>query len=155
MTVSLNNIVSSFFLLTLINSASLIHDVYPKQLGKYIHDNVIAQHLFLLFLIYFSIEVIDDDDNITIENFYNALILYVFYLFFTKSNLFFSVLILILLSTIFILVKVKEDGKNIDNADVILTYVMLGILFVSFVYYLNKQIKDKKEKFSLYKFIFF
>ena len=157
MVVSSDNIIKSFFLFTLVNITSITNELYPKQLFKFIKNNVWVQHLFTLFLIFFSIELISEKNEASLNNFYNALITYVGYILFSKSTLFFSILILFLLSILFIIIQIKDTEDNSQGwqlAEQIIGYFTLAILLLSFVLYMYKQETEKGEKFTLYNFFF-
>lgn len=158
MLISPNNIVQSFFLLTLVRSGERLEELYPRQLLKFIQNNVWVQYLFLLFLIFFSLELIEQDNELEIENLYNSLVIFTGYIMFSKSSLFYSLLILFCLAVLFIILKLKEnypDSGSLDTLELIFGYLSLVILIVSFLNFIIIKKIEKGDKFNYYNLIFY
>jgi hypothetical protein len=138
-----------------------IKNIFPPQLTKLLSNNLLFHHLSILFFVYFSIELNDRENNSPLYNFINALIAYLFLILFLKSTLIFSVIIILILISIYFISKEIQyktlNGENtnyFENVNNILSYIGIGVLVLSNIYYLYKQIKDKGDKFSIYKYIF-
>jgi hypothetical protein len=161
MEIDKNNITSSFFLFLLIYLHTYIENVFPCQLHKFLKDNLVMNHLLIFFLIYFSIELTEiNQQHNFLTSLFNTFLVYVFYIFFVKSTLVFSLIIILILIVIFILVKEQKfledqnkDIGNLENIINILFYILIGILVLSTAVYFNKQMLEHK-KFSLFKFVF-
>ena len=160
MSLDKKNLLDSFFLLILIMFSNYLYEIFPRGLDKLFKNNILIKHFLVFFLIFFTLELVDNNNVSPLENFYTSIIVYVFYILFTKSNVYFSLIIILLLATNFILIKEKEylknkgdDYKYLDESINILFYIVLVILFISSIVYLNKQLKEQKN-FTIYKFIF-
>lgn len=103
-----------------------------------------------------------DDNNLSspAEKFYESALIYVFYLFFSKSTLWYSVTVICLLTANYIIIsqqkylEVKgENYQQLDTTIEIISWVILGVMIVSFLVYLQKQLKEHSD-FSIIKFIF-
>lgn len=157
----IKQLISSFFIIILLMFSNYLYELFPKQLGKLLTKNILIKHVALLFLIFFSIELADEEFNISpFQKLYHSLIIYVFYIFFNKSTLYFSILILLLLATNYIIIKQQTFLKNngdeyeyLDKPIEIINWVIFAVMVVSFMLYFNKQLIEN-EKFSIYEFIF-
>ena len=102
------------------------------------------------------------DDNHLISPFqklYESAIIYVFYLFFSKSTLYFSIILIMLLAADYITISQQkyleakgEDSGYLNLPIYILAWIILGVMVISFGVYLKKQIKEH-ENFRVKKFI--
>jgi len=157
----IKDLINTFFFLILIMLNNYLYELFPRQLNNYLTDSIIVKHLLIIFLIYFSLQLVDQvSEKSPFEKFYESLIVYVFYIFFNKSTLYPSILIITLLATNYVMFQQQEylryKGQNHDHLNQpieIINWTVLGIVIVSSLLYLNKQITEKKE-FSITKFIF-
>jgi hypothetical protein len=155
------DLINTFFFLILIMFSNYLYELFPRQLNNFLVNSVIIKHLLIIFLVFFSLELNDRSNSKSpFQKFYESLIVYVFYLFFNKSTLFPSILIITLLASSYIMIKQQEylkykgEGyKHLDQAIDIVNWVVLGVMIVSFLLYFNKQLVEQKE-FSIGKFIF-
>lgn len=161
MIVNINNIVSNFYLFILIAFSNYINKIFPAQLFKYIQNNVWFQYLIIFFIIFFSLELINDIKKSPLENFINSIFISFFYFLFVKSILYFSLIIITLFSIIYILEKQKDylQSNNmyngyLDQPITVLFYIAVTITFISSFLYLHKQKIDHSKDFSFYKFLF-
>lgn len=160
MSLSYDTLITGFFFTILIMFSEYIRTFFPRQLYKLLINNDLSKHFLLIVLIYFTVEIADNENISPLESFYTSLIIYLFYLFFTKSTLFFSLIIITLLMVNFIIIKQKsyfknkgENHQNLEKTAEILFYITVAISVISSFFYLNKQLREQKN-FSFYKFIF-
>jgi hypothetical protein len=158
---NITELINTLFLLILVMFGNYLYEIFPRQLNNFLSKSIYSKHILVFFLIFFSSELIHDVENKSpFESFYIALILYVFYIFFNKTNLYQSILILILLITNFTIIRqqnyLKHKNKDYlylnEYIDVV-SYIILGVMIISFLTYLNKQLTEQ-EKFSFFKFWF-
>lgn len=158
---NMTELINTLFLLILIMFSNYLYELFPRQLNNFLSNSIYSKHILVFFLIFFSSEFIGDSANISpLESFYMSLILYLFYIFFNKTNLYQSMLILILLITNFTIVRqqnyLKHNNKDylyLDEYINVVSYITLGVMIISFLIYLNKQLTEQ-EKFSFFKFWF-
>jgi hypothetical protein len=158
MGILVDNIVNGIFLFILIGFSNYIYDIIPNHLEDYIKKNVWFQQLIIFFLINFSVELVDNSYQSPLNNFYNALVIYGFYLLFSRCHVFSSILILLLLAALFILTSEKvflqENGKDIKHLTQpieIISYLTAGIVMLSTVIAVGTELK-KNKNFNLYKY---
>ena len=156
----IKRLIGGFFWTILFMLGNYLIEFFPPQLHKLLKSNMIVEHIVLFFLIYFIMEMRDDNHLISpFQKLYEAAIIYVFYLFFSKSTIVYSIIIILLLSVNFIIISqqkyLEDKGENfqyLNNTIDIISWVILGVMIISFLVYLRKQLREHKN-FSVKKFI--
>lgn len=138
MTIRIDNIVDGIFLFILIGFSNYIYRIIPNQLEKFIFSHIFAQHLLILLLINFSVELVDNTNQSPLDNFFNSLVIYGFYIVFSKCGTWVSIILTLLLAVMFYLTsertyKGDPDGYLEDEIRII-AYVSCGILGVSAIW---------------------
>ena len=134
----------------------------PPQLLKFLKKDLLIRQVFLLFLVFISIQLTKGDGDILIQDkAISSLFLYIFILIFPKQTLEFSLVEMFLLLALYgIYYTLKtytlEDKK--EN-DLYLSLYSIGGVFcllivIGNIVYYNKQREDKGERFSYIKFFF-
>lgn len=157
----LKELINTLFLLILLMFSNYLYELFPKQLNNFFTKSILAKHVLIIFLIFFSFELINaTEDSAPLEKFYMSLILYVFYIFFNKTNLYQSILIIALLIVNYIIINqqnylqnINQEYLHLDKYINILGYITLGVMLISFLTYFYKQLVEQ-EKFSIFKFWF-
>jgi hypothetical protein len=171
-----SNFNKSIFLLILTISGNFIGDTFGCQSQYIIKKNIFAKHLMLLFIIYFTITYIGNED---IEpdpyNFMkSALIIWFTYVIFTKQNITFTTISgLLMMITYFLDGYVKyydKKSKNIESKEIITNfneekkekfikyrnytfYSTLVSVGVGFLLYFKEKKDEYKNNFSYITFI--
>ena len=160
MTIEVNNIVSGIFLFILIGFGNYIYNIIPNNLEKIIVKNLWLQHLIILFLINFSVNLVDNTNQSPLDNFYNSLVVYLFYMLFSKSHNYVSIIILLILAAMYILVSQREylrennlSSNHIEKTIDILSYLSIGLLVISNFYIIYIQMLNNPN-FNIFKFYF-
>ena len=160
------NLMKGLFLLILAISANFVGNLLGCKTQKLLTENILAKHIVLLFLIYFTVDLTSEEVIHPLENFKYTLLLWIFYILFTRMNMVFTMIIFILLLTMYVLNNYKDyllslnDDKNkemiemIDQIFKILPMVILIILLIGFIMYFMKQRKEHKKNFNVLTFIF-
>lgn len=112
------------------------------------------QHLLVFFLIFFSVDLVNNTDQSPLNSLYNSLLIYVFYILFSKCDGRVSILLVLFLATIFVLQKERaygidsrgKDSNYLEQPIDILFYIMFGVLILSTTLTLREQLKIKSPR---------
>ena len=139
---------------------------------------MLVKHIVFFMLIYFTINVYNEDTIHPKQLFSSSLIIYLLFLLFTKQSLIFGIFIIILLCIEYIIYnyisfyknklekngttdKSKQENKNINDLidllkklSVIILYIILVLLIIGSISYYIKQKNSYKNNFDIIKFIF-
>lgn len=162
MLLRIENYLVGLFLLLLTISGNFIAETLGCSTRKFLTESQIAKQIILLFLIYFSINLNSKNDK---ENPFNkiksAFFVWIFFIIFEKMNIYFTGLVFLILTIIYILnnykkhyqeVK-KDDEKTIKNLNKYiekLEILMILLVIIGFITYYFKQRKDQKNFNYLY-----
>jgi hypothetical protein len=160
------NIISGLSFLFVINILTDVkEDFTPNQFTLFVRDNDIVRNFTYIIIIFITIQFFNFkiSESSVMSRVYSTFIIYFFIILFSKQTLYFSILeFLIFLGLYGIYYYISEIESNNDFNDdkfddfFLSIYILLGSLFlISFVgayIYYKKQIKDKKGRFSYYKF---
>ena len=172
------SLVKALFFLILAICGNFLAETLSCQTQK-MFKHMYAKHVILFFLIYFTINIVENKDEVPADpakQLRDAGILYIAFHLFTKMDFYFSFAIFIMLCAIYILgnyrslydyrkEQLKKDPKMKElvwdytkKNNVIQKYQMWlyygsigGILLGSFIYFLRKK-KEYGSRFSLYTF---
>jgi hypothetical protein len=160
---NIDNQIKGLFLLILAVSGEFISETLGCKTQKLLRDNMIIKNIFIIFVLFFAISYTETEVINPLVNFKKSLIIWVFYVLFTRMTLSFTLIAFLILFIIYLIglyeVYYTKNKINKDKLEImkkvkpILINLLMGILIVGFVFYLNKQYREKKN-FSLNKFIF-
>jgi len=160
---NIDNQIKGLFLLILAVSGEFISETLGCKTQKLLRDNMIIKNIFIIFVLFFAISYTETELINPLVNFKKSLIIWVFYVLFTRMTLSFTLIAFLILFIIYLIglyeVYYTKNKINKDKLEImkkvkpILINLLMGILIVGFVFYLNKQYREKKN-FSLNKFIF-
>lgn len=163
----------SMFILVLIITGVYLIDVFPCRVRKFIQSNIYLKHFIGLLTMIFLVVITDiisinkSIGPIIIKSF----ILYIIFIFYTKTEIHFFIITLILLAIIYILVLHKNNinKKNINNIEQkkidieinriiiinnILFIIVFFFIFLGFLIYMGKKKYQYKDKFNYITFLF-
>ena len=152
----------SLFLLFLVVCGNYIGELLGCQTQKLLSENMYMKHIVLLCLIFFTINLVDDQKRHPIEVFKNTLLLWFFYLVITKMNIQFTIVVLFLLFSLYVFDEYQsyldESNEEYNKEDyeqnkIYLQYLIIGIALVGFLMYFMKQKRDHSKNFDPIKFI--
>jgi hypothetical protein len=152
------------FILILIISANTLLPLFPCKFQSLLRDNMLMKHLFAFITMIFFVVLsapIDDKKNI----FFKAMLLYVFFVFVTKTNYIFFIIILILLAFSYLTILHKNDKKQNENKtdneliiydnSLFILYILIIILtFIGLFIYMGEKKIEYKNKFKYFTFFF-
>ena len=138
MTVTPDNIVDGIFLFILVGFSNYIYRIIPNQLEDFIFSYVFTQHILMLLLINFSVELVDNLNQSPLDNFYNSFIIYLFYIIFAKCGTWVSVILLLILTTLFFMTNERSyrgyPEKYLEKEIEIISYIACGLLGLSSIW---------------------
>ena len=158
------NYLAGLFLLLLTVSGNFIAETLGCSTRKLLSENQLLKQAILLFLIYFTINLTrDDNKEDPLNKIKSALFVWIFFIIFTKMNIYFTGLVFFLLTIIYILNNYKKHYENIkesrENKELIkklekymkiLEILMILFLIIGFITYFLKQKKEQKQFNYLY-----
>jgi hypothetical protein len=168
-------IIDGLFLLLLAVSGNFIAETFGCQTQELLSESIMAKQIMTFFIIFFTISYSNSDTENPTTKLIKSSIVYIFFLLFTKMNIFPTVVVLFLLMGLYIsnnykkffistFNNKKKSNKNlvshqdkIKNITKIQKILIIGVVIVIsmgfFNYYKEKQI-EYKNSFEFRKFIF-
>jgi len=157
------NIIKSLLLLILAIFGNFLTPILSCSTQQHLLNNMFIKHFILICVIYFTLSFSDDDVANPIIHMKNTAYIYIYFLLFTRQNIIFISLSLLLLLLIHILDDYIAYYKsiNIDNSKIKLIetfrkniFLTLSIIMIiGCGIYLSEQYLQYKTKFNLQKFI--
>jgi hypothetical protein len=160
---NVNGLIKSIFLLLLALSGGYVAQTLGCKTQKLLTENMYVKHIVIIMLVYFTSSVFSEDKNPN-ENIKTSILIYLFYLLFTKMNIYFTISVFILLGINYILstyVKYYEK-QEIEEARIDLfkdyqkklTIGAAVLVITGFTLYANEKYKEYGKGFSLKTFMF-
>jgi hypothetical protein len=153
--------IRAVLLLFIIISGSFLENTLNCNIQKALTDIPMLRHLFLLLIIFFTIDFTSKNESEPFDTLKKSFVIYIFYIMLTKQNFSTLIIILILLVTVYILYlkinyenKIGTDTTSYQKTMDTLSYVIGGITIVGFGLYLNRQYTEHSDNFEISKFIF-
>lgn len=156
-------IVNALFLLFLAVVGNFMAETLSCQTQKFM-TNLWAKHFVLIFIIYFTIEFTKGDQiSNPLNDFLNAIYVWILYHFFTHMDLLPTIIVILLLMSIYVISnyrkyfeKVQKDeklDKKLENIQVNMFYIAICVIFVGFLIYYVEKKKEFKSHFSFIRFL--
>ena len=165
---AMESIIKALLLLVLSISGNFLAETLGCQ-SQTLLDNMLAKHLLILFMIYFTIDFTDKEHVNPFINLAKAFVVWIIFHFFTHMDIIPTVISICLVMILFFISNYrhylsknnKEENQNNNNLDnnlkIIQQAIAIGslclILVSSGIYYLEKKTEYNKH-FSVWKFIF-
>ena len=155
------NYTTGLFLLVLSVSGNFIAETLSCRTRSLLTHSMVAKNILILFLIYFTIDFTADEIINPITQIRNAFYIWIFFLMFTKMNIYFTVIAFLLLTILYTLKKYKAYHKKqkqkqlylqTDQISKLVEGTMLLTVIIGFIQYFIVQKKDHKN-FSYLKFL--
>jgi len=163
----LSRSIKGIFLLIIAMCGNFVAETLGCQTRRLLTENQLIKHCIIFFTIFFSIDFASGFSSIPdspVENIGLTLIIYVFFVLFTRMDLVFTGIVFILLTIIYFInsyityLKAIKDISPTVNILEQLEYVLMSLLgpvvIIGFIYYLLRQRKDHAKNWSSIKFIF-
>ena len=165
------NLTTGSIILNLAIGGNFMAQTLSCKTQKILRENMLIKQLFIIMMIYFTIDFTTEDDVNPLQLFYRSIGVWIYFLLFTKLPTYITLLVLILLLSLFIIKKyeeyyiILEKHKKISIKTEVekinklgrfkkyLFYIIMGLTVMGNILYLIKQKRDHKN-FSLFKFYF-
>ena len=138
---------------------------------KKLFSNPYFRHFTAIISIFLLFVIIEKSKEGAYQIWKNTIILYIFYVLFTKSKFYFSIPVLILvlidqtINSENLFLKEKSLTKDAENNYILIIskyntyrsyihYIILFLIISGFIHYYFRQKNKFKDKFSIFKFIF-
>jgi|TARA_R110001599_G_scaffold163040_1_gene352441 Ca2+/Na+ antiporter len=173
------SIITGVFLLFLAISGNFLAETLGCQTQKLLTNSIAAKQIMIFFIIFFTL----DFSNLNIEKpstkFFKTILVYVFYLLFTKMDRTPTLIVFILLITTYVTnsykkyYKAKFEIKTTDSIELhktklkhkktsdqlllleaLLLFIIMIVILVGFFKYYMEHKKEYKKDFNLFKFVF-
>lgn len=155
------NYTAGLFLLILSVSGNYIAETLSCRTRSIFTHSMLAKHIMIMFLIYFTINFTSSEVVHPLTQMESAFFIWIFFLMFTKMNIYFTVAAFLLLTILYTLknfskfYKLKNEEQlylKTDYMSKIVEATMIITVILGFIIYFKKQHKDHKN-FDYFKFI--
>ena len=162
--IELKEAIAGIFLLVLAVSGNFIAETMGCKTQKLLTENMYAKHIITFLLVYFAMDFTTQEVVSPLYNLKIASAVYILFILFTKMNLTFTVIVFILLATIYYInnyidyyEKTNKDHPDLEKFRTIarsLFYISIILIIIGFAIYFNKQRTDYAKNWSTSKFLF-
>ena len=152
---------SGLLLLILSVAGNFIAETLGCETQRLLTRSMMAKQVLILFLIYFTINFTTSDEVEPVQQIKNSLYVWVFFLMFTKMNVYFTIATFLLLSILYGIGNFQsyyrqnnqpDKDEEFEKISLLLEKIMLVTVFAGLLYYLIRQTREHK-KFSILKFL--
>jgi len=159
-------LIKGFFFLILAICGNFFAPILNCNLQYLLTHNVYIKHILVIVIIYFTLTSFTETIISPIDHMFNAFIIWVFFIAFSKTGLYFSKAIMILIAALlickdyisyyesFALIKYEDIISNLNNIFKYGTYMISITTIVGFIIYFKKQYRDHYKDFSIIIFLF-
>ena len=159
-----DSIIKGIFLLILAISGNFIGETLGCKTQKLLKENMFAKQFAVYLIIYFVLGFTNDSNEHPVTIAFNALVIWILFILFTKMSLFFTILVFLLITVRYIMIitiqhyNEKSNSENlvnlIKNFSSYVDYSIIGFILIGFILYFRKQYIEYYKEWSTYKFIF-
>jgi hypothetical protein len=156
------------FLITLGVCGNFVAETLGCKTQKLLSENMFAKQAVILLIIYFAIDFTSSDEPVhPITNMKMSLLIWVFYLIFTKMSINFTIILFIVLAILYMISTFVSYYNSIENNDQYqpfikafdsnIQYALYGFcafVLVGFGFYFKKQYSDHYKHWSTVAFMF-
>jgi len=156
------NYTAGLFLLILSVSGNYIAETLSCRTRYILAHNMLAKQILILFMIYFTINFTSDIAIHPVTQMQNAFYVWIFFLMFSKMNIYFTITAFLLLASLYALKNYKTYWKQekkdklyhyTDEVSKMVEATMLITVILGFIIYFIKQHREHAKKFDYLKFI--
>jgi hypothetical protein len=161
----LTDVLDGVFILLLGLIGNWCGELFNCNLRRLFSTNMLAKHILLLFIIFFSVNYSNKTVEHPVDTFKKSILIYTIFIMFTKTNRLYAVLNISIISIIYTLELLnkfyiendeKKNANIIDGIEIcnyLLFRLVALLLVIGFItYFLNK--KREKKNFSYITFFF-
>ena len=157
------NYITAVFLLILAVCGNFVAETLGCQMQRLLTNNMYAKHLIIISLIYFTINFTGDKAENPIEHLKKTMIIYVLFIIYSKTNIYFSsigFLLLIVNYTLHTYITYYETIKDTEHLEELNKYknitmhTFIIVTLMGFTQYAIYQYSERREKFNPITFLF-
>tara|TARA_B100000073_G_C23531927_1_gene492338 strand:- start:187 stop:714 length:528 start_codon:yes stop_codon:yes gene_type:complete len=162
--INLDDIIKGVFLVILAICGNFTAQLLGCQTQKLLETNMFSKYFIAYLILFFTIDFVSDKKKDIFNTGREALYIWILFIMFSRMNLFFTIIVFILLIITYLinmqinyLKENKPNDKNIKYLNNIHKQIYIVICFtilLGFTMYFIKQRKDHKKNWSTTKFIF-
>ena len=144
----------SLFLILIIICGNYFGELLPCRIQKKLKTSMVAKYIFLFLTLFFFV-LYSTEDSI-FKNFYQTIVIFIFFIFLSKNTYTFFLLNCILLFIIYILYLEEnelKENKNIKLSINILISICSIFIIIGFILYLLDKKRKFKKKFNFKTFL--
>jgi len=159
-----DSIIKGIFLLILAISGNFIGETLSCKTQKMLRENMFAKQVAVYLIIYFVLGFTNENNEHPLTLAFNAFIIWLLFISFTKMSLFFTILVFILITMRYIMIITinhyngKSGSENliklIETISINVDYSIMFFIIIGFILYFRKQYIEYYKEWSTYKFIF-
>jgi len=162
--------IKAIFLLILAVSGNFVAETLSCSTQNILSNNMLAKQFVILLMIYFTLGFVGDNSVNPTINFVFTLLMYVIFICFTKMDIYFTLISIIILTLIYIIhsysdyyklldtkdknIKHKKTINRLENVIKLMSIILILIIVTGFVIYTNRQMKTHGANWSTRKFLF-
>lgn len=155
--------IKALFLLYLAISSNFLSNTMNCSVHKILIDNMVLKHIFIICLIYFTIDFASKDDLSPLEILKQTMFIYLLYIVLSKQKYEFFLFNFFLIFIIYVItVQKRYDERNKKESNFStygkvlrgLQIILVITLTIGFLLYFKKQHTEHKSNFNFIKFMF-
>jgi hypothetical protein len=154
--------IKALFLLYLAISSNFLSNTMNCSINKVLKENMFLKHIFLIALIYFTIDFTSKDLQSPFNSFKQSMYIYILFLLLSKQQFIFFIINFSLIFVIYIMSIQDQYNKqnNVQSDHNLLDYIrhlkqiLIITLIIGYVIYFKQQYTDYKGNFNLIYYIF-
>ena len=162
----IQSVIKGIFLLILGVSGNFVAETLGCKTQKLLSENMLAKHAIIYFIIYFALGFTSDSSPHPVELGKSALLIWVFFVMFTRMSLQFTIAVFVLLAMEYITLlyvdyyesqgpeKFKDEIEQLKQVRYYLFALTIAIVIIGFLLYFKKQHSEYYKNWSTMKFIF-
>lgn len=160
---NIDNFFKGIFLLILSISGNFIQELLNCETQKFLAENIYVKHIIAFFILFFSINFYGDEVINPYITFKYSVIIYILFLCFTRMNLLFTIIVMLLLILSYVInliikyldkkAKNNKLKKNLENKLKFIHILIILIIIIGFLKYYYKEYQEHKNDFTILKFI--
>lgn len=155
-----DSIINSLLLLFLSLSGNFLGSTMSCEFQYYMTNNPTLKHIVLIFIIFFTLTFISTSDMHPLTSFFVSMLVWVFYVLFTKQNFIFTILSLAIVMVIYINYtiikynqKYNKDTTTVELHNTVqdVAYpTLIGTIIIGNIYYLTKKYNQYGKDFNFF-----
>ena len=142
-------LVKGLFLILLLISGNYLNSCFSCQIQNLLENNMYIKHLIIILSIFFTLDFTNNQNTKNLNLFIKSIFVWIVFILFSKMNIEFTILVLLLFTIQYLLYKKSKKENNLiqkkkySKYQSIFLYLTLIIILIGFtIYYLEKKKKN-------------